>query len=215
MSQITTLITGAGAITSVLAQDNLDQYITIGDCDTAMPLQGLQVDINSVQQINIVASQPLMSAFAKLMSQFCATIVGIVLKVATGKIRGNTNYRFVNNGVTTPAIFASSGGDIGGNPVNAIMDSVQATSNKTYSGFKYLLVTPVANIGSFDVGFTDGSSNTAMTVIEADSLFSIKNPTEANGRVDQAVTGFDNRDNSIAWVRVNATTAVSVLPIKF
>jgi hypothetical protein len=53
-----------------------------------------------------------------------------------------------------------------------------------------------------------------MTVVEADAMFSQMNDTEANGRLDVMVTGFDNRRGTIRSVKVNATTALTVLVVK-
>lgn len=215
MSQIATLTTGAGVVTTVSGLANAEQYIVLGDFDTAMPLSGLNVEIDGEATINIVGSQPLMSAFAKFMSQFTATLVGLVLKIATGTILKKTTYRFTNNGATTPAIFAfAERGNGGGKPVRAISDGINALSNLTYRGFKCLMITPAANLGNLDFVFSDGTAET-YTAVEADALFGIRNQTDANGRLDPVVTTIDNRDGSIASVRVNATTAVTVLRIDF
>lgn len=211
MSQITTLVTGAGVVTTVTGLANAEEYIVIGDVDTAMPLSAINVEIDGEATINIVGSQPLVSAFAKFMSQFTATLVGLVIKVATGQIMKKCTYRFTNNGATTPAIFAFSDSG-GGRPVRAISDGINALSNLTYKNFTALMITPAANAGNLDFVFKDGTAQT-LTVIEADALFSLKNQTDANGRLDPVVTTIDNRDGSIASVRVNATTALTVLKI--
>lgn len=213
MSQIATLITGAGVVTPVTGLANAEQYIVIGDVDTAMPLTGLSVEIDGEATINIVGSTPLVSSFAKFMSQFTATLVGLVLKIATGQIMKKTTYRFTNAGATTPAIFAFSERGAGkGSPVRAISDGINALSNLTYRNFSALMITPAANAGNLDFVFADGTAQT-LTAIEADALFAIKNQTDANGRLDPVVTTIDNRDGSIASVRVNATTALTVLKI--
>lgn len=213
MGKIGTLITGAGVVTTLPGQESCDQYLLIGDVDTAMPLSGLNVEVGGDSVINIVGSQPLVSAFAKYMMQFCGTIVGLLLKVATGVISRKTTFRLTNNGVTVPDIFAfSERGN--GSPVRAISSGINALSNQVFADFKCLLITPSANLGNLDFVFSDGTPIT-MTSAEADALFALKNPTEANGKLDAVVTGIDNRNGSIKSVRVNATTAVTVLVINF
>ena len=51
-----------------------------------------------------------------------------------------------------------------------------------------------------------------LTAIEVDALFASKNLTEANGRLDAAVTVIDNRDKSVRWVKLT-TTAGGVLTL--
>lgn len=215
MAQIGTLVTGAGITTTIGPNADGEQFIVLGDVDTAMPLSGISVDVGGENTINIVGSQPLVSAFAKYMSQFTATLVGLVLKIATGKLMKKTTYRFTNNGVTTPAIFGFSEGSNGpGKPLRALSQGINALSNQVFTKFTALLITPSANLGNLDFVYRDGTSVT-MTALEADALFAMKNPTEANGRLDAVVTTIDNREGLIASVRVNATTAVTVVVVNF
>jgi len=76
------------------------------------------------------------------------------------------------------------------------------------------MITPSANAGSIDIQYNDGTSVTMMA-LEVDALFAMKNPTEANGKLDAVVTVLDNTEGKIAWARVNATTALTVLIVKF
>lgn len=212
MSQIATLVTGAGVNTTVSGQSQLENNMVIGDIDTAMPLTGLKVVLGGRTTIDIQGSTPLVSFFAKFMQRISGTVVGLILKIGSGRlIKEGSSVIFTNGGATTPAIFSYS--DKGnGIPINAVTQGINALSNQTFSNFAGLGITPSANVGSFDVLFTDGTSQN-MSVIEADAYFASKNDTEANGRFDAVVTGFDNRDRSIESVRVNATTALSVLVI--
>lgn len=212
MSQIGTLVTGAAIVTPIPGLSYVDPYLVLGDVDTAMALNGLQVEIDGETTINIVGSTPLVSAFSKFMSQFCSTLVGLVLKIATGRIYAPSTLRFTNAGVTTPGIFNFGDGG-NGKPIRAISVGINALSNQVFEKFSALMITPSANLGNIDIQFRDGSPVT-MTAIEVDALFAMKNPTEANGRLDAVVTTIDNRDGLIEWVRINATTAVTVLVIK-
>jgi hypothetical protein len=213
MSRIGTLLTGAAVVTPITGLSYVDPYIVVGDVDTATPLTGLQVEIGGETTINIVGSTPLVSAYAKFLSQVTGSIVGLIIKIATGRIYLPSSLRFTNGGVTTPLIY--NFGDSGnGKPIRAISQGINALSNQVFDKFTALMITPSANAGNIDFQFKDGTSCT-MTVEEVDSLFALQNQTEANGRLDPVVTTIDNRAGEIAWVRVNATTALTVLVVKF
>jgi len=213
MSRIGTLLTGAAVVTPITGLSYVDPYIVLGDVDTATPLTGLQVEIGGETTINIVGSTPLVSAFAKFLSNATGSIVGLIIKIATGRIYLPSSLRFTNGGATTPLIF--NFGDSGnGKPIRAISQGINALSNQVFDKFTALMITPAANAGNIDFQFKDGTSCT-MTVEEVDSLFALQNQTEANGRLDAVVTTIDNRAGEIAWVRVNATTALTVLVVKF
>lgn len=213
MSQIGTLVTGAGVQTVISGQAQCEAALLLGDVDTAMPLSGLQVEVDGQSTINIQGSQPLVSAFSKFIQQIAGTVVGLLIKVSTGKIRRTTTYRFTNNGATTPAIYAFSDSD-NGVAVLAASKGINAQSYDIFRNFSALMITPSANVGTVDITFKDGNKNT-YRVEELDALFSVNNQTEANGRLDAVVTTIDNRQGSIDSVQVNATTAVTVLVIKF
>lgn len=213
MSRIGTLLTGAAVVTPITGLSYVDPYIVVGDVDTATPLTGLQVEIGGETTINIVGSTPLVSAYAKFLSQVTGPIVGLIIKIATGRIYLPSSLRFTNGGATTPVIF--NFGDSGnGKPIRAISQGINALSNQVFDKFTALMITPSANAGNIDFQFKDGTSCT-MTVEEVDSLFALQNQSEANGRLDAVVTTIDNRAGEIAWVRVNATTALTVLVVKF
>lgn len=213
MSRIGTLLTGAAVVTPITGLSYVDPYIVVGDVDTATPLTGLQVEIGGETTINIVGSTPLVSAFAKFLSQVTGPIVGLIIKIATGRIYLPSSLRFTNGGATTPVIY--NFGDSGnGKPIRAISQGINALSNQVFDKFTALMITPSANAGNIDFQFKDGTSCT-MTVEEVDSLFALQNQSEANGRLDAVVTTIDNRAGEIAWVRVNATTALTVLVVKF
>jgi hypothetical protein len=213
---ITALTTGAGVNTSLSGLGQVEENIVIGTVDTAMPLQGLKVVIGSKTTIDIQGSVPLVSTFAKFMQRVVGSgIVGLILKVATGRIiQQGCSLIFTNGGATTPSVYAYSDNNVNGNgtPLQAVTVGLNALTNQTFQNFAGLFVTPQANVGSFDVVFADGTSQN-MSAIEANALFATKNDTQATGVLDAVVTGYDNRDKSIMSVRVNATTAVTVLVI--
>lgn len=213
MSRIGTLITGAGIVTPITGLSYVDPYIVLGDIDTATPLTGLQVEIGGENTINIVGSTPLVSAFSKFLTQTTGAVIGLVFKIATGRIYLPSSLRFTNAGATVPDIF-NFGDSSNGKPIRAIQQGINALSNQIFEKFTAIMITPSANVGSVDFQMKDGTSVT-YTIAEVDALFNLKNPAEANGRLDAVVSTIDNTDGKIAWVRVNATTAVTVLVIKF
>jgi len=206
------LITGAGVQTTFAGQSQCEEYIVIGDVDTANALRGLTIEIDGTPYINIQNSAPLMAAFAKWQSQFTATVVGLCLKVATGMIKRNTTYRFTNDAATTPTvrIFSDSQGGV---PVVATTKSINASSFEDFEKFSALFLTLPANVSSVEMVFADGHKAT-MTIEEVDALFAIKYSSEADGRL-AAVSVIDNTDQSIVSCRVFAgATAVTVLIAK-
>lgn len=212
MSKLTTLLTGAGVSTIVQGQAQLESAIVIGDVDTAMPLQGIKISINGETKLDISGSQPLVSAFAKFMNRICGTVIGLIIRVATGRINGNTTYTFTNNGATVPDVYAFSDNS-NGVPVIGSTKGINALSNETFTKFSALFITPSANVASLDVIWADGTTQN-MSVLEMDAHFSELNDTEANGRLDAVVTTCDNRSQCFQSVKVNATTAVTVAAIK-
>lgn len=212
MSQIGTLTTGAGIATIFSGQAQCEEYILLGDVDTANPLQGISVEVDGTPFINIQNSEPLVGAFFKWMSQSVAGTVGLLFKVATGQIKKNTTYRFVNNGVTTPTVKVFSDSK-NGVPFIATTKGVNINSFEDFRKFSALMITAPANVDSVEIDFADGHKAT-MTIEEVDALFASKYPSEANGRLN-AVSVIDNRDQSIRAVRVFAgAVAVTVLVIK-
>jgi len=211
MSQLGTLLTGAGVQTTFAGQAQCESYIVIGDVDTANPLRGLSVEIDGSPFININASLPLMSAFMQWQMQSIGATVGFMLKISTGMIAKNTTYRFTNNGVTTPNIFVYSDAQ-DGVPILATTKGINASSFEDFSKFSALFLTLPASISSVEIVFEDGHKAT-MTIEEVDALFAFKNQSEANGRLT-AVSLIDNTDQSIRSVRVFASVAATVLVAK-
>lgn len=215
MSQIATLTTGAGVNTIVGPVSQLESCIVIGDVDTAMPLQGIKVNVAGDTIIDIQNSQPLVSAFAKFMGNLVGTVVGMVMVVATGRILKSTTITFTNGGATTPAIYAYSL-EGRGVPVRATTTLINASSNQTFDKFSALQVL-IANVSSFDVTFNDADNTTQnMTVVEMDALFTQGNASQTDGRLDAAVTTIDNRGQLFKSVRINTTAGggVTVTVIK-
>jgi len=212
MSQLGTLITGAGVNTTFAGQAQCEQYILIGDVDTANPLRGLSIEVDGSPFINIQNSVPLMSAFMQWTNKMIAATVGFLLKVATGKIVTNTTYRFTNNAATTPDIFIFSE-EQDGVPIMATTKGINASSFEDFSKFSALFITIPADVLSVEIVFMDGHKAT-MTIGEVDALFALYNPSEANGRLT-AVSVIDNTKQTIKSVRIFADpTGLTVLIAK-
>jgi len=220
MSQLGTLITGAGVQTTFAGQAQCEQYIVVGDVDTANPLRGFSVEVDGAPFININGSLPLMSAFMQWQMESIGATVGFMLKVATGMIPKNTTYRFTNNGVTTPNIFVYSEAQ-DGIPILATTKGINASSFEDFKKFSALFLTLPASISSVEIVFAEYDENgrvrpghkATMTIEEVDALFALNNQSEANGRLT-AVSVIDNTDQNILSVRVFASVAATVLVAK-
>jgi hypothetical protein len=211
MAQIGTLASGAGTVTSFNGLSQLDEFLLIGDVDTTNPLQGLTVEVNGETLINI-QNQALITAFAKWLMETVGSVVGLLLKFATGRIKGNTNIRLVNSGPTTPAIFAFSDSD-GGRPFLVATEVILPGSYSDYSGFSALFLNAPANVQQAVVTFADGFQ-TIMTAVELAAYFSITNQAETDGYLG-GVAVIDNSAGNIQSVRVFATGAnLNVLKVQ-
>ena len=204
MSELGTLTTGAGIASTFAGQAQCESYILIGDVDTALPLQGLSIEVGGTTFINIQGSQPLMQAFAEWQMENAGGAVGFMLKVATGQVRENTTYRFVNAGATTPTIYVFSDSQEGV-PLLAATKSINDSSFDDFEKFSALFITAPANIDRAEIVFADGHPAT-LGAEEIDAYFTFKNQADANGRL-AAVSVLDNTDQSIRAVRLYATGA--------
>jgi hypothetical protein len=211
MAQIGTLASGNGTVTNIAGLSQLDEFILVGDVDTANPLQGLTVEVNGDTLINI-QNQSLITGFAKWMMETAGAVVGLMLKVSTGRIKGSTNLRFVNTGATTPTIFSFSDSDAG-TPIFANTETVLAGSYKDFESFTSLIMHSPANVGQCTAFFSNGFSSN-MTAAEIAGYFALENQSEVDGYLGGCLV-VDNRDGRYKGFRVNAVTAnLNVLVVK-
>lgn len=211
-SNLGPLITGAGVATTFPGQAQMDEYVVIGDVDTAPPLQGIQVEVDGTPFINIVNNAALVGAFQKWQQEMTGATVGLQFKVGTGSIARNTTYRFINNGATTPMVKVYSDSK-NGVPIVATTKQVNINSYEDFTKFSALFLSLPASVSTVEIVFADGHKAT-MTIEEVDALFSLNNNSEADGRLN-AVSVINNTDQSIQTVRVFAGgTAVTVLIAK-
>lgn len=209
MSKIGTLLAGAGVTTPIVGQKKCDQFLLIGDVDTANPLSGLVVEVGGVAKINIADAQTLVTAFAKWTQELCGATVGMLFKLATGVINESTTYRLTNAGATTPDIFAYSEAPKGAN-IEVATDTLNASSSQSYQRFSALFIQTPANVSSIEIQFSNGHRDT-FAMVEIDARFSLYNQAEANGQLG-GVSIIDNTDQSITAVRIN-TNAVGALTV--
>ncbi len=212
MAQIGTLTTGAGVQTIISGQSQLDSIILFGTIATAMPLQGLQVEVDGVPFININNQAAILAAFSKWTCEANASgaIIGVALKISTGRIKKNTTYRFTNNGATTPAILAFSDNDVGV-PFVVATKTINASSYEDFQNFSALFIGTPANISSAEFTFSNGCRSTLLPA-EIDALFGIQYPNEAGELA--AVSVIDNRQQTISNVRLNCSASNTILACK-
>lgn len=208
MSQVSTLLSGAGVVTVVAGQSQADQYILIGDADTPPPITAFSVEVDGTPIINIQAAQALIQAFSQWQMETCGTNVGYLLKISTGLMKGNTTYRFTNAGATTPGIFVFSEAQ-DGIPIVATTVSINASSYMPFEKFSALFLGTPANVTSLEFLFKDGTKST-MTTAEAAALFNIYNQASTDGLLS-AVCVIDNTRQNIVNVKVNTGAGTCVV----
>jgi hypothetical protein len=211
MAQIGSLTTGAGIQTVIAGQSQCEEYLLIGDVDTANPLQAIQVEIDGTPFITINTAA-LITAYMKWLMQTAGAAVGLLLKVATGMIKKNTTYRLTNSGATTPAIFAFSDSK-NGVPFIATSKQINPSAYEDFEKFSALFITAPANVSSLEMSFSDGHRAT-MTAAEAAAMFALRFESETDGYLG-GVLCIDNTNQNIVSVRAFCvTTALTVLVVK-
>lgn len=214
---IPAITTGAGINTPSAMQTQLESDVLLGDIDTTMPLRGLKVNVDGDTTIDVQNSNPLMTVLAKLSQFLTASVVGLILKIATGRVFCRAAQIIVtNDGATTPTLYWNSQQGGGSNPgrlIRASTTQINPNSNQTFikGKFAYLTITDPANVNSVDFTFSDGTQQN-MAIVEVDALFAKTNETEANGRLQAACSCIDNTRGNISMVRINVgAVAITVM----
>lgn len=208
--KIGTLITGAGVVTTFAGQARCDMFMTIGDVDTANPLSAIQVEVGGKTILNI-NSAALITAWMKYLCETAgAGVVGLVLKFSTGEINQSTTYRLTNAGVTVPDIYVFSTAPKGV-PLEVSSKTINAQSVESFERFSALFIETPANIAYAEIMFMNGHAE-QLAAIDIDSLFTLTNQTETNGRLG-TVSVIDNSKQTIKSVKIytNAVGACTVL----
>jgi hypothetical protein len=215
MPQIGTLTTGAGVTTVIAGQSKLDQFLLLGDVDTANPLQGISVEVEGTSYFSIANAATLITALQKWQQQLTGAVLGILLKISTGVINRTTTYRLTNAGATTPAVFAFSEAP-NGLPMMVSTATINALSSLTLQRFSAVFIQTPANVDKVEVEFMNGYRET-MTIQEVDARYSLYNQSEADGRLG-GVSVINNTDQKIRTVRISTnnvgalTVALAKLP---
>jgi hypothetical protein len=198
MSQIGTLVTGAGVVTTI-NQNWVPQYILVGNTETALPITNVSYQISGEEKLNLTG-QALIQALSKFGKQpiLGATLaVAQVLQIADGYY-GNLQFqlRLTNAGATTPAIYGFSERWGEGRCIAATNVVILATSNQSFQGFLALAFDPT-NVNTIDLSWMDRETGkeyqeSGLVANELEAFFNIENPSDDNGQL-AAVTVIDNR----------------------
>lgn len=204
MSKLGTLLTGAGVQTTFAGQSQLDSYIVIGSVSTPTPISGLSIEVDGKSFINLTGVQTLLAAYAKwkMKAVQASAIVGIFLRIATGRIIKNTTYKFTNAGATTPDIYVYSDAEQG-IPAEVATATINGNSNQTWTAFSALFIQTPANVLTYEVVFQNGYAVT-LTTFEADSYFAQQYDSETSGELG-GVSVIDNSDQKYRSIKINTT----------
>jgi prepilin-type processing-associated H-X9-DG protein len=182
MSQVSTLVTGAG-IDTIINLPYVPEVLLIGESDTDLPIQGLSIQVGGKDYQNI-QSQALIQAFSKWkMEGMLGADVKIAqrIPISNGFIAGqNCQIRLTNAGATTPAIYAYSQGK-GDDVLEAGTLTVQAQTSQVFPQFMALFFDP-ANLDYANITFLDGHQD-KFTAAELRAMFAEMNETDADGEL--------------------------------
>jgi len=163
MSQIGTMTTGAGVVTSL----NLafcPQYLIIDNSYTGtFDLTNIDVSINGQSTVSLIGADDI-DAVAQIRSnasQTDSSVTGdagliMALELANGQINAPTLIRLTNEGANTNQIFGVSSA-VGSAPYRYSQFTVNATSNQLFSEFDSVLInSSPTNIDSIEIQWVDG-----------------------------------------------------------
>lgn len=198
MSQIGTLVTGAGVVTTI-NQNWVPQYILVGDVSTKLPITQLAYSLSGKEKLNL-SGQPLIQAFSKFGK---SSILGATIQVAqlleiTDGYYGNTQFqlRLTNVGITTPGIFGFSDGMGRGRCIVSTNVTVLTNTNTTFQGF-VALGFDATNVNTVDLTFLNRENGqeyqeAGLSPDELNAYFNIQNPSDLAGQLSDQ-TYIDNR----------------------
>jgi hypothetical protein len=183
MSQIGTLTTGAGVVTTINLQF-VPEFIFVGTSFTNSVLSGLAWNVGGKELVNLSGANPV-NAFAKFKNTPDVS-TGIITNVfATGMgYLANQQFqlRLTNAGATTPAIYAFSRRRGNGQVLTASQQVVLDAANQRYSNFLSLMF-DATNVARADITFRKAKTSESFTDSfepeELKTLFGLDNPNEA------------------------------------
>ena len=204
MSQIDTLVGGAGNVTTINLDNGVPQILLIGDGSTDLPISNIQLSVSGKTYIS-ASVQALIQAYSKWLMQ---SLLGADVKVAqaiilaNGFIPGkNCQIELTNAGATTPAIYAHSINK-GNAPMSCGQSVVLDSGSQLFSGFEALFFDP-ANLDYVDVTFDDGHKD-KFTSAELSVLFARGNQADASGLLG-TMQAIDNSRGNISQVEIYAS----------
>lgn len=209
-SQIGTLLTGAGTVTTLNLQF-VPQFILVGDTETDLPLTAMSWNIAGDELVNI-GSAVMVQAYSKFgRSGLLGADVQVAQLIQVGDgYYGNQQFqlRLTNAGVTTPAIYGYSKRYGTGELITVSQNVILDGANQRYNGFVALQFVPT-NVTRCDVEFTDLLTDTvyseSMSPVELMSMFVDDNTADASGLLGTLVT-IDNASMFINDLQINGIT---------
>ena len=186
MSQISTLITGAGVVTPVNLQF-VPARILVGTTDTDLPITAVNWSIGG-KLVGNIGAQNLAQAFSKFhMGGLLGADVKVsqILMIADGYIPNQQfQINFTNAGVTTPAIYDVSDEFYQGNVSYVSPSVILDGANQGFSDFIALQFLPT-NVSKVDITFMNPATRrtftNTFTIAELEAYFASENITDADG----------------------------------
>lgn len=196
MSQIGTLIGGAGVVTTINLQ-YVPEFIVVGSSftPTDVDLDAISWNVSGQELVNINGNAAL-NAFAKFKGNgdLVNQIITQIFQTGFGYL-GNQQFqvRFTNAGATTPDIFAFSRRRGNSRVLTAAQQVVLDGANQRYSGFLALMF-DATNVTRVDMTFKNAATKEtftdSLTPAELATLFGLDNISE-DGLLS-ALTVIDN-----------------------
>lgn len=182
MSQIGTLTTGAGVVTTINLQ-YVPEYIICGSSSANTVLSGISWNISGNEQVNVSGAVSV-NALAKFKNRGTLTnqTVNTIFSTGFGYLPNKQfQVRLTNAGATTPAIYAFSR-QFGNNRVlTASQQVVIDGANQSFSNFLGLQFLPT-NVSRVDLTFRNPRTGAAFTdsflPAEINALFGLDNISE-------------------------------------
>lgn len=204
MSQISTLTTGAGVVTSITLA-YCPQYLIVKNVwEASFYITNLDVSINGQSTISLGTSDDI-DAVAQIKSQISITDarVMMVMELADGEINAPTLIRLTNEGSNTPAVFGVSSA-VGSAPYRYSQFSLNALSNQIFQDFDSLLIgDSPTNIDRIQIQWKNGYSD-SFAPEELPALFRSQYSATAYGCFSGGydIAWVDNSDGLIASATV-------------
>ena len=183
MSQIGTMTTGAGVVTTINLQ-YVPEYIVVGNSFTNADLQGVSWNVSGQELVNINGANPVY-ALAKFKNNGDLTnnVVNNTFATGFGYLPNQQfQLRLENAGVATPAVYAFSRKMGNGRVITASQQVVLDGANQRYQNFLGLQFLQT-NVSRIDINFMNVATrqpfSESLAPAELNSLFGLDNISEA------------------------------------